>query len=135
MVLVYNPKLATVTVNGQYITGFSEDQMVTIEKNEDNVMPKIGVDGVVSYGINLDGSATVNLTLMQTSPSLPLFRDLAKSRETFTLAITDMNDNAESHAMNDCIILKSMDENTGYKEPDEVEVPIFVPYFEDLRAR
>ena len=46
-----------------------------------------------------------------------------------------MNDNAESYALNDCIITKSMDDKKGYKEPDEVEVPVYIPYFEDLRAR
>ena len=134
-VYVYDPRLTNITLDGQYLTGFAEDSMVTIEKNEDNIMHKVGVDGIVHYGINADGTATATLTFMSDSPSLETLRQYAKERETFSLNITDMNDNAESYALNDCIIVKTMDDTKGYKEADEVEVEILVPYYEDLRAR
>lgn len=134
-VYTYDARDVTVTVDGQYMTGFAEDSKVNIEKKEDNVSPKTGVDGIVSYAMSADGTGTCTMTFMSTSPSLETLRQLARDRQTFTLAITDMNDNAESYAKNDCIILKSLDDPKGYKEPDEIEVEIFIPYLEDLRAR
>nr|DAM61536.1 MAG TPA: Protein of unknown function (DUF3277) [Caudoviricetes sp.] len=134
-IYTYDARDVTITVNGQYMTGFAEDAKVSIEKNEDNILPKVGVDGIVHYGINADGTATCTMTFMNTSPSLQTLRQLAKERQPFTMAITDMNDNAESYALNDCMIVKSMDDAKGFKEPDEVEVEVFIPYFEDLRAR
>lgn len=133
-IYTYDARDVVVTIDGQYITGFAEESKISIEKNEDNIEPAVGVDGIVHYGINADGTAECTMHLMSTSPSLELLRDLAKNRQTFTFNITDMNDNTESYALNDCIILKTMDDEKGLA-PHEVEVPIYVPYFEDLRSK
>lgn len=133
-IYIYDARDVVVTLDGQYITGFAEETKVSIEKNEDNIEPVVGVDGNVHYGTNADGTATCTIHLMSTSPSLELLRELAKARKTFTFNITDMNDNAESYALNDCIIRKTMDDEKGMS-PHEVEVQIYIPYFEDLRAK
>ncbi len=61
-VKTYNPKDVTVIYDGMVITGFAEDSMVQAEKNEDNMIPHVGVLGEVSVAINADNTGTVTLS-------------------------------------------------------------------------
>lgn len=76
----YNAKDCVVTVGGVYITGLGED-MVSGEKDEDNVSASVGAQGdVVVNEINND-LGTITLTVQGTSPQLPYLKQLAKSKE------------------------------------------------------
>lgn len=134
-VFVYDPRDCIVTVNGQYITGFSEDGKIEIEKNEDNIAHKVGVDGIVSFGVSADGTATATVKLVSTSPSIPLFRELSKTNRLFDLSIVDMNENQDNIASGDCVIVKPMTEYRGNKEVEDVEIEILIPYYEDRRYK
>ena len=134
-VYVYDPRDCVVTIDGQYITGFAEDGKIEIEKNEDNVSTKVGVDGIVSFGVSADGTATAKVKLVSTSPSVPLFRDLSKTNKLFSLSIVDMNANQDNIACSDCVIVKPMTEYRGNKEVEDIEVEILMPYFEDRRYK
>lgn len=80
MVTKYNPKDTVITVGGVYITGLGED-MVSGEKDEDNVSTSVGAQGdVVVNEINND-LGTVTITVQGTSPQLPYLKKLAKTKE------------------------------------------------------
>lgn len=75
----YNAKDCVVTVDGVYITGLGED-MVSGEKDEDNVSAVVGAQGdVVVNEINND-LGTITLTVQGTSPQKAFLLNLAKSK-------------------------------------------------------
>lgn len=79
-VTTYNPKDCVVTVNNVYITGMGED-MVSGEKDEDNVNVVVGAQGdVVVNEVNND-LGTITLTVQGTSPQLPMLKKLAKTKQ------------------------------------------------------
>lgn len=76
----YNAKDCVITVDGVYITGLGED-MVSGEKDEDNVSPVVGAQGdVVVNEINND-LGTITVTVQGTSPQKKFLLDLAKSKK------------------------------------------------------
>lgn len=76
----YNAKDCVITVGGVYITGLGED-MVSGEKDEDNVSAVVGAQGdVVVNEVNND-LGTITLTLQGTSPQLPYLKRLAKTKQ------------------------------------------------------
>lgn len=80
----YNAKDCVVTVGGVYITGLGED-MVSGEKDEDNVSAVVGAQGdVVVNEINND-LGTITLTVQGTSPQKGYLMNLAKTK-----AMTDI---------------------------------------------
>lgn len=76
----YNAKDCVITVGGVYITGLGED-MVSGEKDEDNVSAVVGAQGdVVVNEVNND-LGTITLTVQGTSPQLPYLKKLAKTKQ------------------------------------------------------
>ena len=76
----YNAKDCVITVGGVYTTGLGED-MVTGEKDEDNVSPVVGAQGdVVVNEINND-LGTITISVQGTSPQLSYLKRLAKTKE------------------------------------------------------
>ncbi len=125
---VYDPEKVVVTVAGIFLTGYSEDSKVEIEQNEDDVIPKVGVDGIVNYTINHDKTAKAKISLMSTSPCIPSMRALAKNNEEFDFSMVDMNDNGENIASSNCRIMKPP-KLSKHKEAEGVDFEIFIPYF------
>lgn len=76
----YNAKDCVVTVGNVYITGLGED-MVSGEKDEENISVAVGAQGdVVVNEVNND-LGTVVITVQGTSPQLPYLKRLAKTKE------------------------------------------------------
>jgi len=76
----YNAKDCVITVGGVYITGLGED-MVSGEKDEDNVSAVVGAQGdVVVNEINND-LGTITVTVQGTSPQKKYLLNLAKSKK------------------------------------------------------
>lgn len=125
---VYDPEKVVVQMGNVYLTGFSEDGKVTVEQNEDDIIPKVGVDGIVNYTINHDKTAKAKVKLMSTSPCVPAVRDLARNNQEFDFTLVDMNDNGQNIASSNCRIMKTPD-YVRAKEAEEVEFEIFIPYF------
>lgn len=123
----YDPEKVLVQVGGIYLTGFSEDSKISVEQNEDDVIPKVGVDGKVHYSINHDKTARVTIALMSTSPHVTVIRELARNNQEFNFTMTDLNDNGENISSDECRIIKTPNYVRG-KEADEVEFEVFVPY-------
>lgn len=125
----YDPEKVVVTINGVYITGFSDKGKIEIERNEDSRGVKVGVDGGVHYSINNNISGKAKLTIMTTSPSLNYMRELERTQTEFTLSIADMNDVSQNVACDNCVILKRP-KTAVDKEVEEQEIEIFIPFFD-----
>lgn len=65
----YDPSQVLITLGGHLATGFAEDRMVTIEKDENDYDDIVGVEGEVTRSKNNNEAAIVTLYLMQSSPS------------------------------------------------------------------
>ena len=88
MITTYNAKDCVITVNDTYITGLGED-MVSGEKDEDNVSPAVGAqgDGVVNE-VNND-LGTITLTVQGTSPQVGYLIDLCNTKELFSIWVNN----------------------------------------------
>lgn len=124
---VYDPEKIMLQINNIYLTGFAEDGKFVLEQNEDDVLPKVGVDGLVHYAINYDKTAILRIQLMSTSPQIPYLRQLARNNQEFNVTMVDLNENGENFSSDDCRIIKTPD-YTRQKENENVEIEIFVPY-------
>lgn len=84
----YNAKDCVVTVDSVYITGLGED-MVTGEKDEDNVSAVVGAQGDVVVNETNDTLGTVKLTVQGTSPQLAFLKKLARTKAMFPIWVTN----------------------------------------------
>lgn len=122
----YDPEKVVIALGNVYLTGFGDDGKVEVEKNEDDVTTKVGLDGHVSYTENHDRTAKAKITLMSTSPCIPYIRSLAKNKEEFDFSLIDMNENGENVASSNCRILKKPN-ITHKKEVEGLEFEVFIP--------
>lgn len=125
----YDPEKVVVTINGVYITGFSDKGKIEIERNEDSRGVKVGVDGGNHYSINNNISGKAKLMIMSTSPSINYIRELERTQTQFTFSMTDLNDVSQNIACDDCIILKRP-KTSAMKEVEEQEIEIYIPFFD-----
>ena len=88
MITTYNAKDCVITVNDTYITGLGED-MVSGEKDENNVSPAVGAQGdVVVNEVNND-LGTITLTVQGTSPQVGYLIDLCNTKELFSIWVNN----------------------------------------------
>lgn len=125
----YDPEKVVITINGVFITGFSDKGKVEIERNEDSRGVKVGVDGGNHYSINNNISGKAKLMIMSTSPSLNYIRELERTQTQFTFSMTDLNDVSQNIACDDCIILKRP-KTSAMKEVEEQEIEIYIPFLD-----
>ena len=126
----YDPMLITMVVNGNAITGFAQDGVVTIARSEDNILPAVGAQGDVAYAKNANRTGTAQVTLMQTSSSLPFLRQLSQSYADIDLSIIDNNDpNKIYFTSRGGKILKVPDLARG-KEVGTCQLTFHIPYLE-----
>ena len=64
----YDPKDITASVDGNKISGFAE-QMITAERESDQVVDEAGAQGDVTRVITNDRRGNITITLLPTSPS------------------------------------------------------------------
>ena len=68
-VLTYDPKKVAVIFGARQITGFSEDDIITIEPSGDGMIKVVGADGEVARSIDPNETFKVTLHLMGSSMS------------------------------------------------------------------
>ena len=87
-VTLYNAKDCVITVGGVHITGLGED-MISGEKDEDNLSAVVGALGdVVVNEVNND-LGTITLTVQGTSPQKAYLLNLAKTKEMFDVWVNN----------------------------------------------
>lgn len=121
----YDFKKVSVIVDGVYITGFMDGEVIQVEKNEDDIIPHVGAGGDVTYAESADQTGTITITLKQTSSSLPFLQRLRKSKRIFPIQIVDSNTNAYRVGGSEARILKMPNRSWG-NEVQGVEVQIHV---------
>ena len=80
MVAKYNAKDCVITVGDVYITGLGED-MVTCEKNEENVSAVVGAQGDVVVNEINDTLGTITVSVQGTSPQKGYLLKLSRTKE------------------------------------------------------
>lgn len=121
----YDFKKITATVANHILTGFMDGSVITIEKNEDNVTPHVGADGSVTYAESADNTATMTITLKQTSPSLPVLRGLARNKTNCPTSVINNNTGSAKYVSSYGRVLKMPGEEFG-TEVSGVEVTIHI---------
>lgn len=66
---LYDPKAVIVTWGPYLLSGFMDGTFITVARDEDAFMKKIGVDGEVARARNQNKGGSVTFTLLQTSSS------------------------------------------------------------------
>lgn len=79
----YSPRQVTILIASALIDGgFGEDEFLSIEKQEDDTVDVVGVDGSVAVSSVHDDRATATLTLLQTADAndvLSALRDAGRA--------------------------------------------------------
>ncbi|MCM3598715.1 DUF3277 domain-containing protein [Metabacillus idriensis] len=83
----YDASLVTVVVDGRFITGFDEGDMVSWEKDEDNFTPKVDAQGFTAAAVVNNNLGTITIPLSQASPQLKFMKNLANTRKKFSIWI------------------------------------------------
>lgn len=86
---VFNFKDTVAIVGGTILTGYMDGTTIEAEKNEDTYTQHVGVDGVVTYNESNDKTGTFTFTLKQDSSVVPVLDALLKSKESFSVLVTD----------------------------------------------
>ena len=120
-VTTYNAKDCVVTVDGVHITGLGED-MVSGEKDEDNVSVVVGAQGdVVVNEINND-LGTITITVQGTCPQLKMLKKLAKQKKIVPVWVNNKSIK-EKFGGSKCIIKKVPNLEQGAELADrEIEI-------------
>lgn len=66
-VLTYDPSQFSMIVGAQIASGFADDTMIEVERDEDAYSKKVGTDGEVTRGKNNNRTGKVRIYLMQSS--------------------------------------------------------------------
>jgi len=83
MVKTYNPSDVVVIYGAKQITGFSEDDMITIKPGGSGTQKYVGVDGEVSRSIDPDTTVEVTMTLATTSDSNDTLMEAYEADRTY----------------------------------------------------
>lgn len=108
----YDPKEIIVGVNGNIITGFSED-VVTVSRAEDAIKDEVGADGEVVRILSNDRRGIIVISLLPTSPSNLILSVLGNADEVtggsvFPVLIRDNRGN-DLHVASEAWITKPPD--------------------------
>lgn len=63
----YDPKKVRLSIMTQRVTGFAADTKIVVARNEDNIIPHMGVDGELSAALSRNQSGVVTVSLQNTS--------------------------------------------------------------------
>jgi hypothetical protein len=75
----YDPKRTAVSLAGVTLEGFASGSFITIEKDADDYVDKVGADGEVTRVRNADQRCTVKLKLAQGSKSNTLLSQMRRA--------------------------------------------------------
>lgn len=120
----YDPKKVTVIIDGETATGFAEDSMIEVEKDEDMVSAHVGAQGEVTWVESANNLYTVTISLKHNSPTLKKLNNLALERKAFALSINDEL-GQDKFSGSQCRVRKPGNLTRG-NEVEEIDVEIIV---------
>ena len=77
-----NPNKDIVNISGHEVTGFADDTMLTVSRNEDVMLEQVGVQGDMTLYQNQNRTGTITIRLMETSPSNDFFSGILAAMKT-----------------------------------------------------
>ena len=91
----YDPKKVLISLGGHPVSGYSDGTFVSIAPNGDGISKKVGCDGEIVRSIDPDDSATITLTVLQTSPTVAFCQnqynlDKETGEGTFAVLVKDL---------------------------------------------
>ena len=125
--MVFDPEKVTLVFNDAVITGYADGSDISVERNEDDVAPKTGIQGDTVYALNGNRSGLIKFSLFATSASLARLRRDAQNRVAAACTMRNANDDGGfivSHP--DCRIVKTPGFSGG-ADAKSIEVGIYVP--------
>lgn len=105
----YDAQKVTVVVGGVIITGFAEKTMVKCSKDENNSSVKYSPKGDSAVAVSHHTGGEIELTLMQTSPSLAYLNLLASKGTRVPAWVNSNNEVKEQYGGTQAIITKPAD--------------------------
>lgn len=81
----YSPKDVVCSWNGVAITGFAPDSFLRLQRTSDLVTPVVGAGGDVALTRNADKTGTIEIELMQTSPSNQMLSTIYAAQQAMEL--------------------------------------------------
>ncbi|MBG9737685.1 MULTISPECIES: phage structural protein [Paenibacillus] len=103
---IYDAKQVSVTINNGYLTGFGENTFVSCEKDEEQTVAHVGARGEVAIAHKNNPLGTIKLTLMSTSPQLPLLYRLAREKKLFQIWVKSNNQPNETIGGTQAVVKK-----------------------------
>lgn len=115
----YDPNSIAVVVNGILMSGFSENSIVKVSRNQDMWSDQIGADGTGTRSKSNDKSGKIEISLMQTSASNDVLSALAVLDEATNggkvpVLIKDLS-GTSLHGSEEAWIVKIPDSDYGNK--------------------
>ena len=126
MVKTYDPKKVLISLGTHAVTGYSDGSFVNIEPHGEGTTKKVGSDGEVVASVDPDDTATVTLTLLQTSPTVAfaqrIYGRFKETGETFPVLVKDLKGGL-LFAANDAWIVNTPSREFGKGDTDrEIEI-------------
>lgn len=128
----YDPMDVFVLVDGDVVTGFAEDSMVSCEPLEDKVELHKGTQGEGTFVINANDGGEVAISLAHNSPSLSMLNQLYHAAEIFSVNVVDRSEYGSSSAGGSEAMVASMDSMERGGDVSDREVTILVDDYQEI---
>lgn len=94
-VRTYDSKQVILTIGAHAVTGYAEDDFISVEENSDGVTHTVGANGELARSISQDKTCKITITLQQTSPTNDVLSALADADRVagdglFAIAMADL---------------------------------------------
>lgn len=128
---LYDPRKVTLMFDGMAVSGFAEDSMINMEKDEEANTMYNGAQGEVSISKNANNIWTMTVALASTSPFIGILRDKALSDEPRApISVINMNEGHEDMSSSTAIVTTPPAYMaTTEIEGVEVEIKVHDPQF------
>ncbi|MDQ0169181.1 phage structural protein [Paenibacillus tundrae] len=113
----YDSKDVSVVIGGVYLTAFSED-MVEIEKDENNYETKVGAQGDVLRTKVNNPLGTITLTLLPTSPQVSYMDGLGNSGKLVPVTVIHSGTPKETVTVTEAFVQKPATRTYGNEAED-----------------
>lgn len=115
----YNPGNVNVIINERTISGFAEDEMVRVERDDENeASVKTGAQGDYTFQINLNKSGKIVITLKQNAPDNIFLQSLKEAKSLFAVRVEHRGSYKEIATGTDCMIGIAPRKIMGKEESD-----------------
>lgn len=105
----YDAREVVVTIGGQIITGFAENTFVSCKKKENNSKTKYSAQGDAAMAVSNNSGGEIEITLMQTSPSVAYLNSLATKGTLVPAWVKSTNAISEQYGGTAGVVLKPAD--------------------------